>query len=137
MDRRRNGWLVVLALLAAAVIPTALFSNYHLFQLTMVVVYAIAILGLNIVTGYNGQISLGHGAFYAIGAYVTAILMDKWDVPYWATLAPSALVCGIVGLLIGGWFGGGWAQQISGPALRKTFAVFIVLAGLNMFFQSK
>ena len=52
-------------------------SNYHTFQLTLVLVYAIALLGLNILTGYNGQISLGHGAFYAIGAYVAAILMDK------------------------------------------------------------
>ena len=52
-------------------------SNYHTFQLTLVLVYSIALLGLNILTGYNGQISLGHGAFYAIGAYVAAILMDK------------------------------------------------------------
>ena len=43
----------------------------------MVLVYAIVLLGLNILTGYNGQISLGHGAFYAIGAYVAAILMDQ------------------------------------------------------------
>jgi uncharacterized protein len=41
----------------------------------------------------------------------------------------------VVGLLIGGWFGGGWAQQLSGPNLRKGFAVFMVLAGLKMFFQ--
>ena len=61
--------------------PTFLFSNYHLFQLTMVVVYAIAILGLAILTGFNGQISLGHGAFYAIGAYVTADPDDQYDVP--------------------------------------------------------
>ena len=101
MERRRDVWLVVLALLAAAVIPTALFSNYHLFQLTMVVVYAIAILGLAILTGFNGQISLGHGAFYAIGAYTTAILMYQYDVPYWATLPVSAVVCAIVGFLIG------------------------------------
>lgn len=89
------GWLT------AAVIPTLLFSNYHLFQLTMVLVYAIAILGLAILTGFNGQISLGHGAFYAIGAYVTAILMYQYDVPYWATLPVSAVVCAIVGFLIG------------------------------------
>lgn len=88
-------WLVL------AVVPTLLFSNYHLFQLTMVVVYAIAILGLAILTGFNGQISLGHGAFYAIGAYVTAILMYQYDVPYWATLPASAIVCGVVGFLIG------------------------------------
>jgi hypothetical protein len=41
----------------------------------------------------------------------------------------------VVGLLIGGWFGGGWAQQVSGPVLRKGFAVFMVLAGVRMFFQ--
>ena len=87
--------------LALAVGAAFYFSDYHLFQLTMVVVYAIAILGLSIVTGFNGQISLGHGAFYAIGAYVTAILMDKYDVPYFYTLPVSALVCAVVGFLIG------------------------------------
>ena len=48
---------------------------------TVIVVYAIAILGLAILTGFNGQISLGHGAFYAIGAYTTAILMYQYNVP--------------------------------------------------------
>ncbi len=91
----------VLVGLALAIGAAFFFSNYHLFQLTMVVVYAIAILGLSIVTGFNGQISLGHGAFYAIGAYVTAILMDKWDIPYFYTLPVSALVCACVGFLIG------------------------------------
>ena len=91
----------IAALLLAALVPIVLLSNYHLFQLTMVVVYAIAILGLTILTGFNGQISLGHGAFYAIGAYVTAILMSEYDVPYWATLPASAIVCAAMGFLIG------------------------------------
>ena len=81
--------------------PVVGFSDYHLFQMTMVVVYALAILGLAILTGINGQISLGHGAFYAIGAYTTAILMVSWNVPYWATLPISALVCATVGFLVG------------------------------------
>jgi branched-chain amino acid transport system permease protein len=96
-----GAWLIMLAVLIAAVVPTALFNGYHLFQLTMVVVYAIAILGLSLLTGFNGQISLGHGAFYAIGAYTTAILMSNFDVPYWATLPVSAVVCALVGFLIG------------------------------------
>jgi branched-chain amino acid transport system permease protein len=75
--------------------------SYQLLQLTTVVSYTIAILGLNIVTGYSGQISLGHGAFYAIGAYVTAILMSVYGVPYWATLPAAALVCTGFGFLIG------------------------------------
>ncbi len=92
---------LVAAGLAAAVALAFVLSNYHLFQLTMVVVYAIAVLGLNLVTGYNGQISLGHGAFYAVGAYVSAILMSNYGVPYWATLLPSAVVCGMVGFAVG------------------------------------
>ena len=87
--------------IAAAVLPILGASDYQLLQLTLVVVYAIAVLGLNLVTGYNGQVSLGHGAFYAIGAYTTAILMDRWGIPYWATLPVSAVVCAGVGFLIG------------------------------------
>ena len=76
-------------------------SNYRSFQLTLVLVYAIALLGLNILTGYNGQISLGHGAFYAIGAYVAAVLMDKFGVPYWVTVPVAGLVCLAFGFLFG------------------------------------
>lgn len=97
---RSAGLIAVLVVLAAAV-PVARFSDYHLFQMTMVVVYAIAILGLSLLTGFNGQISLGHGAFYAIGAYTSAILMTTWDVPYWATLPVAAAVCALVGFLVG------------------------------------
>jgi branched-chain amino acid transport system permease protein len=52
-------------------------------------------------TGFNGQISLGHGAFYAVGAYTAAILMDKLNVPYYATLPIAAVVCFVVGYLFG------------------------------------
>jgi branched-chain amino acid transport system permease protein len=94
-------WIGTIILLVVATGATFFFSGYHLFQLTMVVVYALAILGQAIVTGFNGQISLGHGAFYAIGAYVTAILMAQYDVPYWATLPAAAVVCAVFGFLIG------------------------------------
>jgi branched-chain amino acid transport system permease protein len=70
-------------------------------QLTLAMVYAIALLGLNMLTGYNGQISLGHGAFYAIGAYTAAILMDKFGVPYWLTVPAAGAVCALVGFLFG------------------------------------
>jgi branched-chain amino acid transport system permease protein len=97
----RMSWLMPLLVLLAAAGPAAWFTDYHLFQLTMVVVYGIAILGLSLLTGFNGQISLGHGAFYAIGAYTTAILMTTWEVPYWATLPISAALCAGVGFLLG------------------------------------
>jgi len=98
-SRRRLA--TVAALLAAACALPFLVSSYHTFQLTLVLVYAIALLGLNILTGYNGQISLGHGAFYAIGAYVAAILMDKFGVPYWLTVPVAGVVCLGAGFLFG------------------------------------
>ena len=91
--------LVVLT--AGAIALPFLVSNYRVFQLNMVLVYTIVLLGLNMLTGYNGQISLGHGAFYAIGAYVAAILMDRFGWPYWATLPIAGVVCFISGFLFG------------------------------------
>src|SRR6201995_3393322 len=77
------------------------FSNYRLFLVSTMIIAAIAVLGLNLLTGFNGQISLGHGAFYAVGAYAAAILMDQYDVPYWATLPIAAAICFVVGYLFG------------------------------------
>src|SRR5262252_125552 len=76
-----------------------LLSDYHVFQLTLVIIYAIALLGLNLLTGYNGQISLGHGAFYGVGAYTSAILIHKFEVLYGLTLPCAAVVCLVVGFL--------------------------------------
>ena len=92
---------VTVFLIAAACVLPFVVSNYHTFQLTLVLVYAIALLGLNILTGYNGQISLGHGAFYALGAYCAAILMDKANAPYWATVPAAGVICLVAGFLFG------------------------------------
>jgi branched-chain amino acid transport system permease protein len=98
----RNWQLIGLAvLLVVTCLLPFLVSNYRTFQLTLVLVNAIALLGINILTGYNGQISLGHGAFYAIGAYVAAILMDQYGIPYWATVPVAGVVCLAVGFLFG------------------------------------
>ena len=97
---RSNLWVAVVLILLALGI-TFVAPGYQLFQGTMVLSYAIALLGLNILTGYNGQISLGHGAFYAIGAYTTAILIEHAGMAYWATVPVAAVVCLIVGYLFG------------------------------------
>src|SRR5262249_28201164 len=54
-----------------------------------------------ILAGYNGEISLGHGAFYAVGAYTTAIMIDRWSIPYGWTLPAAGLLCLVVGFLFG------------------------------------
>lgn len=97
---RRQMIVVAVVLLAACLLPLFV-SNYRTFQFTLALVYSIALLGLNMLTGYNGQISLGHGAFYAIGAYTAAILMEHYGVPYWATIPVAALVCLVAGFLFG------------------------------------
>ncbi len=99
MTRRAS--IAVTVLVAIACVLPFVVSNYRTFQLTLVLVYAIALLGLNILTGYNGQISLGHGAFYAIGAYTAAVLMDRLGAPYWATLPAAGAVCLVAGFLFG------------------------------------
>jgi branched-chain amino acid transport system permease protein len=90
-----------LALLVAGVALTFLAKGYVLFQATMVLSYAIALVGLNLLTGYNGQISLGHGAFYAIGAYTAGVLIDKAGTPYWLAVPAAAVVCLAVGYAFG------------------------------------
>jgi branched-chain amino acid transport system permease protein len=91
---------VVVAVAAALLLPLFV-SNFRLFQFTQVGIYAIALLGLNMLTGYNGQISLGHGAFYAVGAYTTAIMIDRWSVPYPVTIVAAGVLCLVVGFLFG------------------------------------
>ncbi|MEN3379651.1 MAG: branched-chain amino acid transport system permease protein [Hyphomicrobiales bacterium] len=87
-------------LVILAVIPLVM-KNFYIFQITLAIIYAIAILGLNLLTGFNGQFSLGHSAFYAIGAYTAAIMMDGYDIGYVWTLPAAAIVCFIFGFLFG------------------------------------
>ncbi|MEO7733080.1 MAG: branched-chain amino acid ABC transporter permease [Kofleriaceae bacterium] len=95
---RRLGPAVLLAL---AVVGPFLLSNYHVFQLSQIVVYAIAVLGLNLLTGFTGQLSLGNGAFFAIGSYVSVILLTRFGVPYWITPMLAGVVCFGAGYLFG------------------------------------
>ena len=98
-----RAWSIGLSVAGLAVALMLMFtlSNFRLFQFTQVFIYAIALLGLNILTGFNGQISLGHGAFYAVGAYTTAIMIDQWSVPYGWTIPTAGLVCLVAGFLFG------------------------------------
>ena len=78
-------------------------TGFQSLELSYALIFAIAILGLNVLTGFSGQISLGHGAFIAIGAYVTAILEHRYNVNYLATIPVAATVCAVLGFLIGLW----------------------------------
>jgi branched-chain amino acid transport system permease protein len=91
---------VIVGLIFALGLPFAV-RNFVIFQLTLALTYALAILGLNLLTGFNGQFSLGHSAFYGIGAYTAAILIDRLDVAYYWTPPAAGAVCFVAGLLFG------------------------------------
>jgi len=101
MNQNMSRLLRLVFIAAALLVPLFFASGYQLFQLTLVVAYALSVLGKNLVTGFGGQVSLGQGAFYAVGAYTTAILMEHFNVPYWATIPVAAITTGMVGLALG------------------------------------
>ncbi len=89
------------AVIAALAAVPWITESFFTYQMTQLLVYAIAILGLNMLTGINGQFSLGHGAFYALGAYTAAILIEQGGVYYMATLPVAGILCFVVGFLFG------------------------------------
>lgn len=91
---------LVLLVLVGATLPFVL-AGYQILLATSVLYFSLAILGLNLLSGYNGQISLGHSAFLAIGGYATAILMAQLGIPYWAAIPLAGLISMVVGLLVG------------------------------------
>ena len=100
--RLAGGRAVAIAvLIGVGVVLPFMLQNFYIFQLTLAMVYAIALIGLNMLVGYNGQISLGHGALYAIGAYIAAILMNSFDWPYWLSVWPAGVVCLVFGYFFG------------------------------------
>lgn len=104
MQRIRNAppryWLVVLAILFLAGLPTVI-DSFQTSEWAQALILAIAIMGLNILVGYSGQLSLGHGAFMALGAYTSAIVAHRYKVDYLLTIPIAALVSGAVGFVLG------------------------------------
>ncbi|PHQ71915.1 MAG: branched-chain amino acid ABC transporter permease [Sneathiella sp.] len=92
-------WVAVFVILG--VLFPFFIDGYTSFQMTLTIIYAIAILGLNLLTGFNGQFSLGHSAFYAIGAYTAAILVYHLDFPVYVTIPIGGVVCFVAGFLFG------------------------------------
>lgn len=123
-DRVRITQLVIGAVVAAIVLylpqqygpsQTKLFSQ--------AIYLAIAAMGLNLLTGYNGQVSIGHGAFFGVGAYTSAILMENHGWSYAATVPMAALVAFVIGAIVGF------------PALRvKGFYLALITLGLAAVF---
>lgn len=77
------------------------WSTYPLFLLTQVLIFGIAAMGLNLLVGYTGQVSLGHSAFFALGAYGVAVLCSHVGMPYYVSIPASTILCYLLGYLFG------------------------------------
>jgi branched-chain amino acid transport system permease protein len=127
-------WLRVAgyALLGAVIVALPHFiGTFTIAEFTYVAVFAIALFGLNILTGITGQISLGQGGFMAIGAYTTAILSAQHGWPQLATLPAAGLVAGLAGFLFG--FP---ALRLAGVYLAlATFALAVIIPSVAIAFS--
>ena len=92
--------MLVVGFILAVLLPLPL-SRYGIYLAALTLIYAIAAHGLNLTMGYAGQISLGHAAFFGIGAYTGALLMVKLGISFWLTLPAAAALCFALGLLLG------------------------------------
>ncbi len=93
-------WLWVGMFILFGVLPF-ITSAYILYILNTVGIAAIAAIGLNLLIGYTGQISLGHGAFFGVGAYATAILATKAGFPIWISVPAAGVITALVGMVFG------------------------------------
>jgi branched-chain amino acid transport system permease protein len=91
-------WIGLSILLA---IPLLTAQRYLLHLLIMSMHYAIIVIGLNLVTGFTGQLSLGHAGLYGIGAYTSALLSTSIGVPFWFSVLMAACVCAVAGVILG------------------------------------
>ncbi|MGW1420040.1 branched-chain amino acid ABC transporter permease [Bradyrhizobium manausense] len=96
-----QGLFGVPAIAAAAIVFPFAAPDFIVFQATIIVIYTIAIMGLSILTGINGQISLGHGAFFAVGTYMFHVLTQSVGLPYFLAIPVAGLICFVFGYLFG------------------------------------
>lgn len=117
-NARRLRIVVFVVLLLLALWAPFYFAPFRVFQFTRVFIFAIAVMGLGLLTGFNGQISLGHGAFFAIGAYTAAILMVQTGWAYPLVVVPTLLLTFVLG----------WGVGIPALRLRGLYLALVTLA---------
>ena len=132
MSRATVRTLIVFIVVSVIVFTLPAFvTDFRAQQFSYVGIYLVALIGLNILTGYTGQISLGHGAFMAIGGYTTAILMTEHGVKDSVTIPIAIVVTGIAGFLFGL-----PAARLSGLYLAlATFAIAVAMPSVIKRFE--
>ena len=99
----RRSDFIYMGVLAALVLlyPLLVRNSYYVLVANIVGLNVIVVIGLNLLIGYTGQISLGHGAFFGLGAYISGILTANYGFPPWPTMVLAMIVTGLAALIIG------------------------------------
>ena len=95
-----RGTVIALLILFVVIVPLV-FGEYYLSIINLVLISIVGALGLNILVGYTGQISIGHAAFMSVGAYTAANLAVRAGLPFWITLPAGGLMAALVGAVVG------------------------------------
>lgn len=117
-----TGWLLLLAL--AIAFPFLADNDYHLTVMSTAFIYAIATIGLNLITGYTGQYNLAHSGFMAVGAYTVGILTVDYGMSFWLSFALSGFVAAFLGFFVG---------IVSLRLKTHFFSIFTLCVGYIMF----
>jgi len=99
--RRSITWPKLVGLAAALLLPVALPNRYHLHILNLAGVYTLIVIGLNLLSGYTGQVSMGQAGFFAVGTYVSALLTMRLGVPFLASICAAGLLSALCGMALG------------------------------------
>jgi len=99
--RTKTHWVLLLVLLALLFTAPLYWGNYWLGVANLIGITIIAATGLNILTGYCGQLSIGHAGFIAVGAYTSAVLTNRFDLPFLIGLIAAGFAAGLIGLIFG------------------------------------
>lgn len=94
-------WAAVAFLLVAYLVVPLVASSYQMYVLDTILVACIGALGLNLLTGYAGQVSIGHGGFLGIGAFASALLVTRVGIPFWISVPLAGLITAVVGMIFG------------------------------------
>ena len=102
MSSTRKKWILFLALASVVgLLPLVVKGGYYLLILNIIAINGLVVLGLNLLIGFAGQISLGHAAFFGMGAYLSAIFTAMYSMPPWPTLILVMILTGVVAYVIG------------------------------------
>ncbi|MCL4516572.1 MAG: branched-chain amino acid ABC transporter permease [Firmicutes bacterium] len=110
--KSRSAWIGFALAALAVMVSWVIQSSYYLHIANLIGIYSLIVIGLNLLSGYTGQVSMGHAGFFAIGSYVSALLTMKLQIPFWLSIGAAALVASFSGMVIGI-----PAMKLSGPYL--------------------